>query len=87
LVSDGRLPALEQTLTIRPPPRCAIRGRGRAHEPHGRHHVQLPLALPVLVGEVVEARAKLVPALLTSTSMPPICSAHVATMRSATPDR
>jgi hypothetical protein len=26
LVSDGRLPALEQTLTMRPPPRRAIRG-------------------------------------------------------------
>src|SRR3954453_2887205 len=29
------------------------------------------------------ALAKLVPALLTSTSMPPICSAHVATIRSS----
>ena len=38
-------------------PPAAARGhprRGRAHEAHRRHHVQLPLRAPVLVGELVE---------------------------------
>jgi hypothetical protein len=57
------LPALEQTLTIRPP-RARPSRRGGAHEPHRREDVELPLDLPVVVGQVVdrpgEARARVV---------------------------
>ena len=53
-VADGRLPDDEQTLTIRPQPRSAISGAGGAHQPHRRHHVELPLGLPLVVGELLE---------------------------------
>ena len=51
---DGRLPAVEETLTTRPQPRSAMAGDRRAHQAHRRHHVQLPRGLPVLVGDVGE---------------------------------
>ena len=41
-------------MTIRPQPPLGHRRRRRAHQPHRRHHVQLPLRLPVLVGQLVE---------------------------------
>ena len=44
------------------------RRRERAHQPHRGHHVQLPLQLPVLLAQLAERLAKLVPALLTRMS-------------------
>ena len=51
---EGRLPAVEETLTTRPQPRSAIAGIAARISAHRRHHVQLPGRLPVLVGDVVE---------------------------------
>ena len=77
-------PTSEQTLTIRPQPRSAIRGAAARISRIGAITWSSHWPLPVLVGQLVERlRAKLVPALLTSTSTPPSCSAHVATIRSA----
>ncbi len=47
-----------------PPAALGHARRGRAHQPHRRHHVQLPLDVPVLVAQLVErphrARARVV---------------------------
>ena len=81
--SDGRLPDEEATLTIRPQPLPAISGAAARISRIGAAHVELPLALPVVVGQLVERLDRSeVPALLTSTSMPPSRSAQAATMRS-----
>ena len=54
---DGRLPAVDETFTIAPPPRSRIAGSDRADRAHVAHHVQLPRLLPLLVGHLVERRA------------------------------
>ena len=55
IAAEGRLPAVEQTLTTRPQPRSAIGGSGRPHRPQRRHHVELVLASrQSCVGDVVE---------------------------------
>jgi hypothetical protein len=64
-VRAGR-PLARRGAHVDDPPPAALRhrGRGRAHQPHRRHHVQLPLGLPLLIGELLEganrARARVV---------------------------
>ena len=70
-VFDGRLPDEEQTLTIRPQPRSAITGAAARISRIGAITWSLPLLLPVLVGQLIEGRTALVPALLTSASSRP----------------
>ena len=52
---DGRLPAVEETLTIAPPPLPQMR-QGGADRSHVAHHVQLPVRVPLVVGDVLEPR-------------------------------
>ena len=52
--SDGRLPEVETTLTIRPQPCSAISGAAARISRSGAAHVELPLPVPVLVGQLVE---------------------------------
>ena len=82
-MSDGRLPADEQTLTIRPSPRCAIRSAAARIRRIGAITCSSHIAFQSSSVRSCSERAKLVPALLTSTSIPPICSAHVAMIRSS----
>ena len=48
------MPAVEATLTTRPQPRSAIAGTAARISRIGRHHVQLPGGVPVLLRHVVE---------------------------------
>ena len=81
-VADGRLPDEEHTLTIRPQPRSAMAGRRGAHQSHGRHHVELPLGLPLVVGQLVRASGpRSSPAPLTSASTRPNRSRHASSTR------
>ena len=47
-------PTTRHTLTIRPQPRRAIAGAAARISRIGRHHVQLPLRLPLLVGQLLD---------------------------------
>ena len=52
---DGRFPAVDETLTIAPPLVTQVRQR-RADRAHVAHDVELPVRVPLLVGDVLEPR-------------------------------
>ena len=52
--ADGRLAAVEETLTIAPAPRSLHPGKHGLGGAHGAHQVDLPGALPDLLGQLVE---------------------------------
>ena len=53
--SEGRLPAVEETLTIDALPEVPEGRQRRPDRPHEAHQVELPVGVPFLVGDVLEA--------------------------------
>ena len=51
---EGRLPAVEDTFTIAPPPAARKCGSAARDCAHVAHDVQLPVRVPLLVGHLLE---------------------------------
>ena len=78
MLADGRFPALEETLTIRPQPRSAIAGAAARIARSGAITFSSQAAYQSDSGTSSRSRQRAVPALLTSTSRLPKASSAAA---------